>query len=288
MTTLVSSTRAGTFIVTAAVIKEEFMEIFAYEFMQKAFIVALCISVITPLIGGVIVLKGLSNMGEALSHSALAGIALGLITGINPLVGAICFALIAALLIEGVSRIFKGFSEIATSIVLALGIGLASIFSGFVKNAAALNSYMFGSIVATTDLEVMLTIGLSILVVLLYVFNYKNLFQIAFDQENARLCGVKVNGINFLFMLLTAITVALSCKTVGALIVSSLMVIPVACSMRVSRSYFSGVLIAIGFAAVFMVGGLIISYYWDIKPGGTIVLIGVVTLLILSVARRER
>lgn len=263
------------------------MEIFAYEFMHKAFIVALCISVITPLIGGVIVLKGLSNMGEALSHTALAGIALGLITGINPLIGGICFALLAALLIEGVSRMFRGFSEIATSIVLALGIGLASIFSGFVKNAAALNSYMFGSIVATTDLEVMLTVGLSILVVVIYIFNYKNLFQIAFDQQNARLCGVKVNAVNFLFMLLTAITVALSCKTVGALIVSSLMVIPVACSMRLGKSYFWGVIISIGFAAAFTIGGLFISYYWDIKPGGTIVLIGVATLLILSALKRN-
>ena len=264
------------------------MEIFAYEFMQKAFIVALCISVITPLIGGIIVLKGLSNMGEALSHTALSGIALGLILGINPLIGAICFALVAALLIEGISRMFSGFSEIATTVVLALGIGLASILSGFIGNAATLNSYMFGSIVATTDLEVILTLILSVLIVSIYIINYKNLFQIAFDQQNARLSGVKVNTVNFMFMLLTAITVALSCKTVGALIVSSLMVIPVACSIRVSKSYFSGVIISIAFAAAFTLGGLIISYYWDIKPGGTIVLIGVAVLILLSVFKRDK
>lgn len=264
------------------------MEIFSYEFMQKAFIVAFCISIITPLIGGVIVLKGLSNMGEALSHTALAGIGLGLIIGINPIVGAICFALAAALLIEGISRLLTGFSEIATTVVLALGIGLASIFSGFIKNASTLNSYMFGSIVATTNLEVILTICLSLLVVVVYIINYKSLFQIAFDSENARLSGVKVKTVSFLFMLLTAITVALSCKTVGALIVSSLMVIPVACSMRVSKSYLSGVFISIGFAAAFTFSGLITSYYFDIKPGGTIVLIGVAVLIILTLATKKK
>lgn len=264
------------------------MEIFTYAFMQKAFIVAFCISIITPLIGGVIVLKGLSNMGEALSHTALSGIALGLILGIDPIIGGICFALLAALLIEGVSRVFNGFSEIATSVVLALGIGLASIFSGFVKNAAALNSYMFGSIVATTDFEVLLTVGLSLLVIVIYILNYKNLFQIAFDQHNARLCGVKVNAVNFMFMLLTAITVALASRTVGALIVSSLMVIPVACSMRVSKSYLMGVFTSIVFAMAFTFSGLIISYYFDIKPGGTIVLIGVAVLIIISVFKKEK
>lgn len=264
------------------------MEIFTYDFMQRAFVIALCISIITPLIGGVIVLKGLSNMGEALSHTALAGIGLGLIIGINPIVGAICFALAAALLIEGISRLFKGFSEISTTIVLALGIGLASIFSGFIKNAAVLNSYMFGSIVATTGYEVGLTAVLSLIVVIVYVCNYKNLFQIAFDTEFARLSGVKVKTVSFLFMLLTAITVALACKTVGALIVSSLMVIPVACSMRISKSYFSGVFISIGFAGIFTFSGLIASYYLDIKPGGTIVLIGVAVLILLSAFTKKK
>ena len=260
---------------------------FAYEFMQRAFIVAVCISIITPLIGSIIVLKGLSNMGEALSHTALAGITLGLILGIDPIIGAVCFALLAAFSIEFISRWFKGFSEMSTTIVLSTGIGLASILSGFVKNASTLNSYMFGSIVAVTPLEVWLTLGLSLVVILIYLLNYKNLFMISFDSEFARLSGVKIKRTNFIIMICCAITVALACRTVGALIVSSLMVIPVACSFKLAKSYKHAILLAILFAFMFTILGLTISFYCNVKPGGAIVLIGVAVLVLLSLVKKD-
>lgn len=263
------------------------MEIFTYAFMQKAFIAALCIAIITPLIGNVMVLKGLSNTGEALSHTTLAGLALGLMLGVDPLIGAIALALVGALSIEVLRRAFSGFEEIATTVILSLGIGLASIFSGFLKNPALLNNFLFGSIVAIQPLELYLIIGLSMVVAGVFFALYRPLFALSFDEEYARLHQVRVKWINFIFMLLTALTIALASRAVGALIVSSLMVIPVACSIKVSRSYKMTTLWSIVFALLFTFSGLFVSFYLNLRPGGTIVIIGVVCLLAITLFRRR-
>ena len=263
------------------------MEIFTYAFMQKAFIAAFFIAIITPLIGNVMVLKGLSNLGEALSHTTLSGLALGLMLGIDPLIGAIVLALLGALSIEVLRRAFAGFEEIATTVILSFGIGLASIFSGFLTNPSALNNFLFGSIVAIESLELYLIIGLSAVVVAVFLALYRQLFAISFDEEYARLQGVRVNLLNFVFMLLTAVTIALASRTVGALIVSSLIVIPVACGMKVGSSYRTTTLWSVVFALLFTFSGLFISFYLDLRPGGTIVIIGVFVLLIITGLRRR-
>ncbi len=263
------------------------MNILEYEFMRRALIIGVCISVITPLMGQSIVLKGLSNIGEALSHTALSGIALGLLIGIDPLIGAICMSLLGALSIEVISKWFSGYEEIATTIILSLGIGLASIFSGYIDNSALLNGYMFGSLVAVSDLEIYLTLALSVVVVVVYILNYNNLFNIAFDTDIARLRGVKVKRVNFLFTVCCAITVSVASRTVGALIVSSLLVIPVACAFKVSKSYFSSIFISIGFALFFTLSGLLLSFYFDVKTGGAIVLIGIFTLVVLLLIKKR-
>lgn len=260
---------------------------FATEFMRRAIFVSLLVALITPLIGSILVFKGMSNIGEALSHNCLAGIAFGLLIGINPLIGAILFSLAAALSIEGFSKLFPGFQEIATTVILSLGIGLAAIFSGFIQNAATLNSFLFGSIVAIADIELYLTLALTPVVIISYFLLYPKLFAITFDEEYARLQGVRIKAVNFSFMLLTAITVSLASRTVGALIVSSLMVIPVACSLKLAKSYRMTVIFAVLFALLFSFSGLILSYYLDLRPSGTIVLLGVLTLLLISLWKRR-
>lgn len=262
-------------------------EIFQYEFMQKAFLVATLISIIAPCIGVVIVLKRLSNIGDATSHSALAGIAFGLMIGINPVLGAIIFSLLAVMSIEIFRRFFGRYGEISTSVVMSAGVGLTAIFSGFIKSSTNLNSFLFGSIVAISDFELYLTIGLCIAVIIVSCLLYKELFYITFDEETAYLSGIPVKGINFVFMILTAITVSVASRTVGALMVSSLMVIPVACAMMLAKSYKKTFIYSIGFAFTFTVSGLFISYYADLKPGGTIVLIGVAVLMTLMIAMRK-
>ncbi|MBE7045056.1 MAG: metal ABC transporter permease [Ruminococcaceae bacterium] len=263
-------------------------EIFTFGFMQRAFLVGACISVIAPCIGLVIVLKRLSAIGDATSHSALAGIAFGLMLGINPVIGAILFSLLAVLGIEGFRRAFGKYAEISTTVVLSAGVGLTAIFSGFVQGSTNLNSFLFGSIVAISDFELFFSIGLSVVVLLASLFLYRELFFISFDETTAKIRGVPVGAVNLVFMLLTAITVSVASRTVGALMISSLMVIPVACAMQVAKSYRQTLIFSVLFALIFTFLGLFLAYYLNLKPGGTIVLCGVIVLIPLLIRGRNR
>ncbi len=255
------------------------LEIFQYDFMQKAFITGLLIAIITPCIGVIVVLKRLSMIGDSLSHNSLAGVAAGLALGINPILGAVIFSIVAAFGIERIRKSFPKYSEIAIAVIMSTGIGLAGILSGFVKNSANFNSFLFGSIVAISDFELYMVVGLSTIVILAIIFLYKELFYITFDEESARLAGIPVRAINFVFTLLTAVTISISARTVGTLVISSLMVLPVATAIQIAKSYKQTVFYAVIFAIFFTVTGLYVSYYANFKPGGTIVIVGVTTLV---------
>jgi zinc transport system permease protein len=255
------------------------LEIFQYDFMQKAFLTGLLIAIITPCIGVVVVLKRLSMIGDSLSHNSLAGVAAGLAFGINPILGAVLFSIAAAFGIERIRKSFPKYAEIAIAVIMSTGIGLAGILSGFVKNSTSFNSFLFGSIVAISDFELYMVVGLSTVVILAVIFLYKELFYITFDEESARLAGIPLKSINFIFTLLTAITISVSARTVGTLVISSLMVLPVATAMQIAKSYKQTVIFSIIFAIIFTTSGLYISYFADFKPGGTIVIVGVLTLI---------
>ena len=254
------------------------MEMFEYAFMQRAFIVGVLLALIIPLIGVTVVLRRLSMLGDALSHTSLAGVAAGLLLNVNPVFGASVFCIGAAFGIEGIRRRFPRYAELSISVMLSAGVGLAGVLSGFTKNAANFNSFLFGSIVAISDAELYSVAAVSLLVLLASVLLYKELFSIALDERAARLSGVPVNVVSTIFTMLT-VTVAIAARTVGALIVSSMMVLPVACAMQLARSYRGTVWASIGFAELFTISGLVIAYYGGLKPGGTIVLMGVVCLI---------
>ena len=235
------------------------IEMLQYGFMQRAFITGILLAVIAPLIGITIVLKRMSMIGDALSHASLAGVALGLLLGINPILGAMGICLFAALGVEAIRRKIPRYSEMAISIIMSTGIGLAGILSGFVKNGTNFNSFLFGSIISISKDELKIVCVIS---------------------------GVPVKTINFIFTLLTALTVSIASRTVGTLIVSSMLVIPIACGMQVGRSYKAVMIIGVITALVTTVIGLTLSYYVGLKPGGTIVLLEVVCFLILALISR--
>lgn len=257
------------------------LEILQYGFMQRAFIVGILIAIITPAIGVIVVLKRLSMIGDSLSHNSLAGVAAGLIAGVNPIVGAVTFTVVAAFSVEQIRKYFPKYSEIAIAIAMSTGIGLAGVLSGFVKNNAAFSSFLFGSIVAISDFELFIVVALSVIVLLAVILLYKELFYIAFDEEAAKLAGIPVAAVNFIFILLTAVTIAVSARTVGTLVISSLIVIPVAGALQIAKSYKQMVIYSVLIGLVSVVSGLIISYYANFRPGGTIVLVGVTILLVI-------
>ena len=259
------------------------MEIFNYGFMQRAFLVGLLLAAVIPCIGMVIVCKRLSMIGDALSHTSLAGVAAGLILGMNPVAAAALACITASLGIEIIRRKLPRYSEMSIAIVMSAGVGLAGVLSGFVKNAANFNSFLFGSIVAISDTEMYLVVGVSAAVLILFLLMYKELFYISLDEQSAR---VPVRLVNFLFTLLIAVTVSVSARTVGALIVSSMMVVPVACAMQFGRNYRQTILWAVGLDMIFMTTGLFAAYYLGLKPGGAIVLSGVAFLILVFTVKK--
>lgn len=262
---------------------------FAYEFMQRAFVVAALIALIAPCIGVTIVLKRLSAIGDAASHSALAGIAFGIAVGVNPVLGAALFSIAAVLGIEAFRKKFNRYPEIATVVVMSAGIGLTAVISGFITDGSEnLNSFLFGSIVAISNFELYMTIGLAVAALVVTMLLYKEIFYITFDEEAAQLAGVPVNTINLVIMILTAVTVSVASRIVGALMISSLLVIPVAAAMMIAKSYKQTLIISVAMAEVFTLGGLILSFYMDLRPGGTIVLIGVITLVAVTFFKGKR
>ncbi len=250
-----------------------------FKFMQVAFLVGILLAVIIPLMGTHVVFKRLSMTGDALSHTSLAGVALGLLLGYNPLIVAMITSVAAALLIELMRKKFYKYSELSIAIVLSAGIGLAGVLSSFTP-MANFNTYLFGSIVAITSTEMWVTIAMFVVVLVANILFYKELMYISYNETSAKVSKVPVGKLNVLFTVLTALTVAVASRTIGALIVSSLMVVPVAAAMQLSKSYKETIFYSIGIAIFSVVIGLTLSYEFGLKPGGTIVLVSIACLLI--------
>ncbi|HHV96646.1 MAG TPA: metal ABC transporter permease [Clostridiaceae bacterium] len=264
------------------------LEIFEYQFMRNAFVVGLLLSVIIPCIGITVVLKRLSMIGDTLSHISLAGVATGLISGINPVVGAIAFSILATFGIEKIRKSFSKYAEISLAVIMATGIGLAGILSGFVKNSSIFTSFLFGSIVAISSFELVIVIILSIIVLLSVTLLYRDLFCLTFDEETAKFAGVNAVIVNRIFMALTAITISISARTIGTMVVSSLMVVPVASAILIAKSYKKAVIYSILYAVTSTILGLVISFYAGLKPGATIVLTSVILLLATLLYKRVK
>lgn len=262
-------------------------DILEYEFMQRAFIVGGLLALILPCIGQLVLLKRLSMIGDTLSHSSLAGLTIGFAFAFSPILAAIIACLLAGLSIEIIRSKLNSYQEISTVIILAASIGLAGIFSSMVKNTNTISSYLFGSIVTISDQEFYLVIGVAIFVLAVYTILYKSLYLTIFDPQAAKIMGINTRIINLFITFLTAITVSISAKTIGSLIVSSILVIPSICAMQYTKTYKDTLFLSIGFSIVFVFLGLIISYYLDLKPGSVIVLISVIWLILSLVIKRK-
>lgn len=261
-----------------------------YVFMQRSLVVGVLLGIVIPLAGVTVVLKRLSMIGDALSHTSLAGVAGGLVAGISPVAGAVIACVAGALCIEGIRRRFRDQSELAVAVIMATGIGLAGVLSGFVPNASSFNSFMFGSILTVSADETVAIVAVSAVVLAFCVLARRELFLMSFDERHARCVGVPVSVANVVFVIMVALVVAVAARTVGSLIVSSMMVVPVACALQLARSWRQTCVLASGIGMATTVLGLVVSYYCGLKPGGTIVLMAVALLLLIltgkAVARR--
>lgn len=250
------------------------LEIFQYGFIIRGLEAGLLVGAIAPMVGIFLVLRRYSLIADTLSHVSLAGVALGLILNVNPLVTAVVASSAASLAMDKLRTSKKIYGESALSLFLsgslALAIVLIGLAHGFNTN---LFSYLFGSILTVKTSDVYLIFGLSLAIILLLLAFYKELVYISFDEEAARVSGLPVNAFNSLFILVAAVTIALSIPIIGILLISALLVVPVVTALQLKRS-FKGTLIIAELVSLFSVlAGIIASYYLNLSSGGTIVLI---------------
>ncbi|CAG9608140.1 metal ABC transporter permease [Pseudoneobacillus rhizosphaerae] len=260
-----------------------------YEFLQNAFLTGLLIGLVAPLIGVFIVVRRLSLIADALSHVTLAGIAASLFlakkwslfAGLNPLYLGMAFSVMGSLFIEKLRSVYKHYQELAIPIILSGGIGLGVIFISLADGFNTdLFSYLFGSVSAVSRIDLIIIFIISFLVILLIFLLYKELFLLSFDEEHAKASGIAAKSVHFIFILMVALVIAASMRIVGILLVSSLMTLPVAASIRIAKGFKQTIFYSILFGELSVLGGLMISYYLDLAPGGTIVMIAVAILIV--------
>lgn len=264
------------------------LEMLSFSFMRNAILVAIFVGAAASCIGQVVVLRRQANMGDALSHAALAGVALGVILNQNPTLFSLLGTIIAALILEFIRRLFPRYAEVSTAVVVALAVGLAGIFSGFAGAGKSFQSYLFGSIVAIAPAERNLILLVSAVVIILSIVFYKELFFVSFDPKAARLAGVRTDLVEILFTVLTSLTIGVAARTVGTLVISSLLVLPYAAAMQLHLSYRKTLLSAIALAVLNSLAGIMVSYVYGLAPGGTIVVLSVITLVVLALLARLR
>ncbi len=262
------------------------MSVFSYPFMQRAFFIGIIISLICSSMGLFLVLRRLSMVGDTLSHTALGGVAIGMISNIYPVYTAIITTLVASFVVEKLREEYKEYAELSLAIVMAAGIGTASLLISIGKNKTiGIMNYMFGSLSLVTeeDLKIAIILGTIIIAVILVFF--RALFYMTFDETDAQLRGIPIKKLNILFAMLVAITITLSMRIVGILLVSSMMTVPVATSIQIAKSFKKAFIYTNIFGMLSVIIGLIVSFYIDVAPGGAIVTVSLFILFVVIIIK---
>jgi zinc transport system permease protein len=258
---------------------------FESEFMRLAFGAGAVVGVLAPAVGFFLVQRRQSLIGDGIGHVAFAGVALGILLDISPVLTALVAAIVGGVAVELLRSRAGAAGDQALALVFYTGLALGVVF---VSSAGALNvnlfQYLFGSIltVTRTDLLVIATLGASGLATIALL--YRALAAAVVDEEGARVAGVPIGALNIVVATLAAVTVALSMRVVGILLVAALMVLPVSAASRVAWSMRSTMVLGMGIGLVSALLGLTVSDYADLPPGGTIVLVAAAAFAVAAVA----
>ena len=263
---------------------DKLIEMFSYPFMVRAILVGTMVSLCSALLGVSLVLKRYSMIGDGLSHVGFGALAIAAAANAAPLTVAIPVVVLAAVLllrISGSSKI-KGDAAIALISTSALAVGVMVISMTTGMNTDVYN-YMFGSILAMSSRDVRMSVLLSAAVLILYILFYHKIFAITFDETFALATGVKANLYNTLIAVLTAVTIVLGMRMMGALLISSLIIFPALTSMRVCRTFKSVVINSAVIAVVCLFIGITVSYVWATPAGASVVIVNIGALLIYTI-----
>jgi zinc transport system permease protein len=261
------------------------MDLFAYDFIIRALIGALIIGLTAPALGIYLVQRRLSLIGDGIGHVALTGVGVGLLLNRSPVITAVIVSVIGAVGVELVRQRGRTSGDLALALLFYGGIAGGVVLVGLSSDSSNANliQYLFGSLITTSTSDVVLIGVLGLLVLLGMLLLRPALFAVSNDEEFARVSGLPVRTLNLLIAVTTAVTVTIAMRTVGLLLVSALMVVPVAAAQQVTRGFRTTMTAAMGIGLAAAAGGFFVSAEANTAPGATIVILALVVFVALAV-----
>ena len=264
------------------------LNLFSYDFMQRAFLAVIAMSLFSPILGTFLILRRQSLMSDTLSHVSLAGVALGLVLGLSPTLTTVLVVIIAAVFLEYLRTIYKNFMEIGTAILMSTGLAVSLIVmsKGKSSSSMSLDQYLFGSIVTISREQVVSLFVIAAVVLVLTFLFIRPMYILTFDEDTAFVDGLPVRTMSILFNIVTGVAIALMIPAAGALLVSTIMVLPASIALRIGKNFKSVILLAnvIGFFG--MIAGLYISYYAETPASASITIIFVSLFLLVNLVKK--
>ena len=257
-------------------------ELLAYDFMQRAILAVIAISIFSPILGLFLILRRQSLMSDTLSHVSLAGVAVGIFLGLSTTWMTLVVVVIAALVLEYLRVSYKHYMEISTAILMSMGLAVALILSNKAGSSSmSLDSYLFGSIITISAEQVRALFVIAAIVLVLTLLFIRPMYLLTFDEDTAHVDGLPVRLMSLLFNIVTGI--ALMIPAAGSLLVSTIMILPAAIGMKIGQTFKSVIFWAIGIGLVGMLSGIFISYYWETPASATITLIFIAFFGLVSI-----
>ncbi|MGT2926926.1 metal ABC transporter permease [Streptococcus cuniculipharyngis] len=255
--------------------------------MQRALLAVIAISLFAPILGIFLILRSQSLMSDTLSHVSLAGVALGLALGLSPTFSTLFVVVLAALFLEYLRTVYQHHMEIATAILMSLGLAISLMIMSKIEagSSLSLDQYLFGSIITISTGQVWGLFLMAILILVLTFLFIRPMYLLTFDEDTAFVDGLPVRLMSLLFNVITGIAISLMIPAAGALLVSTIMVLPASIAMRLGRSFRSVILLAIVIGFIGMVGGVFASYFWETPASATITIIFVALFLVTGLCR---
>ncbi len=269
------------------------MTVLEFDFMRRALVAAALVGLAAPSIGVYLVQRRLSLMGDGIGHVAFMGVAAGLLAGVSPVITALIAAALGALIIELLRERGRTAGDIALAVIFYGGIAGGALMTYMAGAPNKALTYLFGSVLTVGRGDLGIVASVSIGVLALTFALRKEMFAICYDEEVARVSGLPVRRMNLLIALTAALTIGVTMRVVGLLLVSAMLVLPVASVQQLTGSFRSTVYASLALGLVLSVGGLIFAFYADVAPGATIVvgaliafvIGGAVSRIVLTAAR---
>ncbi|WP_444812144.1 metal ABC transporter permease [Streptococcus canis] len=262
------------------------LDILSYDFMQRAVMAVVAISIFAPILGIFLILRRQSLMSDTLSHVSLAGVAFGVVLGISPPLTTIIVVVLAAILLEYLRVVYKHYMEISTAILMSLGLALSLIIMSKSTSSSnmSLEQYLFGSIITISMEQVFALFVIAVIILVLTILFIRPMYILTFDEDTAFVDGLPVRLMSVLFNIVTGVAIALTIPAAGALLVSTIMVLPASIAMRLGKNFKTVILlgIVIGFSG--MLSGIFLSYFFETPASATITMIFISIFLIVSLS----